>query len=121
MRLLLDAHFSGRRIGDPLRAAGHDLSALNEEGELGRMRDEEVLRLAVKEDRILVTADVHHFPRILRKWAAARRSHAGVILVYGIDHEEFALIARGVERLLAERPAQEDWLNVAAALDRSTT
>jgi hypothetical protein len=77
-----------------------------------------VLALATTERRILVTHNVADFPRILREWAAAQRSHASVILVYGINHSEFALIARGVERWLQLRPDQADWTDFPAILDR---
>jgi hypothetical protein len=41
-----------------------------------------------------------------------------VILVYGIDHSEFALIVRGIERRLEMRPEQADWRDLPAVLDR---
>jgi hypothetical protein len=74
--------------------------------------------LAATEQRILVTHNVADFPRILREWAAAQRPHAGVILVYGIDHSEFGFIARGIERWLQLRPNQPDWSDFPAILDR---
>lgn len=119
MRLLLDAHVSGRRVGEALRRCGHDIRALDEEGQFEGLPDDEVLALAAAEQRILVTHNVADFPPILRDWAEASRSHAGVILVYGIGHGEFDLVARGVQRLLALRPRPEAWLDNAAILNRS--
>ena len=118
MRLLLDAHVSGPNVGRRLEQTGHDVRALDQERALEGLDDDEVLALATREQRILVTHNVADFPRILRDWAAAQRSHAGVILVYGIDHSEFALIARGIERWLQHRPSQEDWTDFPAILDR---
>jgi Domain of unknown function (DUF5615) len=118
VRLLLDAHVSGPRVGQQLEAAGHDVRALDQELELEGLDDEEVLVLATGEQRVLVTHNVSDFPRILREWASAGRSHAGVILVYGIDHSEFKLVASGVERWLELRPSQDDWLDYPAVLDR---
>lgn len=118
MRLLLDAHVSGPNVGRRLRASGHDVRALDQEPALEGLDDDEVLALAATEQRILVTHNVADFPRILREWAAAQRTHAGVILVYGIDHSEFALIIRGIERWLELRPAQADWSDFPAMLDR---
>jgi hypothetical protein len=92
--------------------------ALDQEPALEGLDDDEVLALATSEQRILVTHNVADFPRILREWAAAQRSHAGIILVYGIDHSEFALIARGIERWLQLRPDQERWTDFPAILDR---
>lgn len=119
MRLLLDVHVSGRRVGGALRVSGHDVRALDEERQLEGLADDEVLALAAAEKRILVTHNVAHFPTILREWAEASRSHAGVILVYGIDHNEFDLVARGLQRLLELRRSQEGWLDYPAILNRS--
>jgi hypothetical protein len=63
--------------------------------------------------------NVADFPRILREWAAAQRSHAGVILVDGIDHSEFGLIVRGIGRWLELRPDQVAWQDFAAIIDRA--
>lgn len=118
MRLLLDAHVSGPNVGRRLAEKGHDVRALDQELALEGLDDDQVLALAATEQRILVTHNVADFPRILREWAAAQRSHAGIILVYGIDHSEFALIIRGIERWLELRPAQVDWSDFPTILDR---
>jgi predicted nuclease of predicted toxin-antitoxin system len=83
LRLLLDAHVSGPRVGKRLEARGHDVRALDQEPALEGLDDEEVLATAASEQRILVTHNIRDFPSILREWAAVQRSHAGVILVYG--------------------------------------
>ena len=119
MRLLLDAHVSGRRVGEALRVQGHDGRALDEGRQLEGLPDDEVLALAATEERILVTHNIAHSPAILREWAEASRSHAGAILVYGIGHNEFSLVERGVQRLLELRPSQEAWLDYPAILNRS--
>jgi predicted nuclease of predicted toxin-antitoxin system len=119
MRLLLDAHVSGRRVGAALRVQGHDIRALDEDRQLEGLADDEVLALAAAEERILITHNIAHFPAILREWAEASRPHAGVILVYGIDHSEFDLVARGVRGLLEMRPSQEAWVDFPAILSRS--
>jgi hypothetical protein len=58
------------------------------------------------------------FPRILREWGAAQRAHTGVILIYAIDHSEFALVTRGIERWLELRPDQAAWHDFPAILER---
>ena len=118
MRLLLDAHVSGPRVGRQLQARGHDVRALDQEPALEGLDDEDVLALASEERRILVTHNIRDFPGILREWAAAQRPHAGTILVYGIDHREFALLVRGIERWLALYPESAKWVDLAAILDR---
>src|SRR3954452_18010966 len=118
MRLLLDAHVSGPNVGRRLERNGHDVRTLDQEPDLEGLDEDQVLALASTERRILVTHNVADFPRILRDWAAAQRSDAGIILVYGIDHSEFTLITGGIERWLELRPDQADWNDFSAILDR---
>ncbi len=118
MRLLLDAHVSGPRVGHRLQEGGHDVRALDREPALEGLDDDSVLVLAAEDERILVTHNVRDFPDILRDWAAAQRPHAGAILLYGVDHSEFELIARGVERLLGLHPQQASWADLTAVLNR---
>lgn len=118
MRLLLDAHVSGPNVGGPLSERGHEVRALDQEPELEGLEDQDVLALASEDGRILVTHNVADFPEVLREWAADGRSHPGVILVYGIQHSEFGLILRGIERWLAVRPRQEDWVDFPAVVHR---
>jgi len=119
VRLLLDAHVSGAGVGRKLEAAGHDVRALDQEPGLEGLDDDDVLALATGEQRILVTHNVSDFPRILREWATANRSHTGVILVYGIGHNEFELVIRGIDRWLDARPGNEAWIDFPAVVDRT--
>jgi hypothetical protein len=118
VRLLLDAHISGSSVGTALRARGHDVRALGQEPRNEGLDDDEVLALATSDRRVLVTHDVTDFPKILREWAETGRSHAGVILIYGIEHGAFGVVIRGVAKLLAGQPRQRDWIDVAAVLSR---
>lgn len=119
MRFLLDAHVSGPKVGNRLEAAGHDVRALDQEPALEGLDDEDVLALACEDKRILVTNDISDFPNILREWAAAQRSHPGVILVYGIDHREFEFVVRGIQRWLDLHPEPGAWTDLAAVVDRT--
>ncbi len=47
IRLLPDAHISGRVVGRVLEEAGHDMYALDSEKELAGMQDPDVLELAI--------------------------------------------------------------------------
>ncbi len=115
MRLLLDANLSPRRIGSPLRSSGHDVRALAEEPTLDALDDPAVLEFAASEGRILVTRNSRDFAPLARDWAEAHRSHAGCILIWTLDHGQFAEIVAGIERLLAQRPRQEDWRDLTEA------
>jgi predicted nuclease of predicted toxin-antitoxin system len=119
LRFLLDAHVSGPEVGSRLRAAGHDVRALDQEPDLEGLDDEDVLTLAREDQRILITHDISDFPGILRDWATEQRSHPGVILVYGIDHREFDLVVHGVGRWLDLHPQSDAWTDLAAVLDRA--
>ncbi len=116
MRLLLDANLSGRRIGGPLRQDGHDVLALGERPDLEGLADPAVLELAAADGRVLVTRNSRDFSPLLREWAERGRSHAGCVLIWTLRHDEFGPILRGVRRLVAERPEQADWRDLAVAL-----
>ena len=118
MRVLLDADVSIEGVGQRLVASGHDVAALDQEPLLEALDDEQVLELATKDGSILVTHNVVDVPRILSEWLRAGRSHSGVILVHGIEHSKFELVAGAVERSLRRRPNQEDWIDVSAIVER---
>jgi Domain of unknown function (DUF5615) len=118
VRLLLDAHVSVRGVGRALIRGGHDVLALNVDLAQEGIDDEDVLALATATGRILVTHDVEHFPPILREWAAEGRSHAGVILIHGVDHSEFGVVLDGLRMLLNKRDTQAAWIDVCEILTR---
>ena len=117
MRLLLDAHVSTEGVGRLLAASGHDVGALDQEPGLDPLDDADVLALATDDGSILVTHNVADIPPLLREWLAAGRSHAGVILIHGIDHSAHDLVAGGVERWLRRLPKLEDWIDLSAVVD----
>lgn len=119
MRLLLDAHVSGRRIGAALRERGHDVLAVDEARELDGCPDEELLELAIAQRRILVTFDVADFPRICREWMEEGRSHHGCAVVVGIRHHEFAAIVRALDAAFQTRPRPREWRDCLAFVSRS--
>ena len=119
MRLLLDAHISGRTVGKALVEGGHDARALDSEIELEGFSDPEVLELAAAEGRVLVTANVRDFEPLLREWAGEGRSHAGVVLVpRSVRNESFGVLISGIERTIADA-AQEEWVDRVEWLRRA--
>jgi hypothetical protein len=120
VRLFLDAHVSGRRIATALREQ-HDVRAADEERQLDGWEDEQLLALATDEGRVMVTFNVGDFARITTEWAAAGRSHAGCLLIVGIDHSEFGLILRVIEHALSTRPEHGSWIGFTAWGTRSAT
>jgi predicted nuclease of predicted toxin-antitoxin system len=117
MRVLFDAHVSSRRVGRPLRRAGHDVVALDQNEALSGLADEEVLALAAEQERIVITHNVRHFAPIARSWAEARRHHHGLILVT-LTHSDYGAILRGLEKMLAAKPDQDAWADRVEFLGR---
>jgi predicted nuclease of predicted toxin-antitoxin system len=119
MRILLDAHISGRTVGQALIEGGHDVRALDSEPALEGLSDPEVLGLAAAEGRILVTANIRDFEPLLREWAGEARPHAGVILVpSSVRNEAFGVLITGVGETLADT-GQEDWVDRVAWLRKA--
>lgn len=119
MRLLLDAHISGRTVGRALDERGHDVRALDSESELEGLDDPDVLKLAAAENRVLVTANIRDFEPLLREWAGEERSHAGLILVpSSVRNEAFGVLISGIERTLADSE-QSERVNRVAWLRRA--
>ncbi len=121
MRLFLDAHISGRRIAGPLRDQGHDVRAADEERSLDGLEDEQLLELATREKRLMITFDVKDFTVIARRWAEAGRGHAGLCVVVGIDHGEFGTILQALASLLRAHSSQSDWTERTMFLSRGQT
>ncbi len=111
MRILLDAHISGRTVGRALVEAGHDVRALDSEIEFEGLSDPEVLDLAAEEGRVLVTANIRDFEPLLREWVGEGRSHAGMILVpSSVRNEAFGALISGIEKTLADTE-QAEWVD----------
>lgn len=123
MRLLLDHDVSGPRVGAGLQAQGHDARALDQEPQNAGLADDEVLRLAAREQRIVITHDVNTFPVVLRDFAERREPHAGAIVLVAIRSRDFDLMVRAIATWLDRYPDQEQWrdMTVFAAPRDATT
>jgi predicted nuclease of predicted toxin-antitoxin system len=115
LRLLLDANLSPRGVAAKLREAGHDVLSLAEDAMFEGLPDSQVLELAAAERRILITRNSRDFAPLARQWAEAGRPHAGIILIWTLDHSQFGEILAGVQRKLRERPAEEQWREITVA------
>lgn len=78
MKLLLDVHHSPK-VAEQLRRHGYDVVAAAEDARLSRLADEDLLRTATADDRVLVTENVKDFDRIVRSWASTGERHGGVV------------------------------------------
>lgn len=107
MKLMLDAHVSGPKVGRALRQLGHDVKATER---MEGVPDGALLQMTAEEGRVLVTHNAADFLRLVQQRPLAR-PHAGVILVPGsVRHEAFGAVISGVQRTLADL-SQEDWVN----------
>ena len=116
MRLLLDANLSPHGIANPLQNTGHDVLALASDPTLEGLDDPLVLELAAAEQRLLITRNSRDFAPLAREWAEASRHHAGLILIWTLDHTQFAAIVTGVGRYLERWPEQQRWRGLVVAL-----
>jgi hypothetical protein len=115
LRLLLDANLSPRGVAAPLRENGHDVLALAEDAAFEGLSDPHVLELAASEGRVLITRNSRDFAPITREWAEAQRSHAGLILIWTLDHSQFAAVVTGIEHQLDLWPSQGQWRDLTVA------
>ncbi len=110
MRLLLDAHVSGPRVGGALERTSHDVRAVDQEKELERLPDDLLLELAVEDGRILVTQNVKDFYQLARE-RPLEENHAGLILIPpSVQLHSFGVIISGIQRTLGDL-SQDDWID----------
>lgn len=93
-------------MAGPLRARGHDVRAADEERPLDGTEDEQLLRIAAQEDRILVTFDVKDLTLLARDWARAGRAHAGIVIVVGMRTNDFGALISCLEKLFRHHPGE---------------
>ena len=114
MKLLLDEMFSPA-IAQALRARGHDVEAIKEhQGWMG-LTDRDVLALARREQRAIVTDNLRHCrPLHAKLIAAGGQGHAGLVFVPTSHRRTKADVGRlitALEAKLAEFPGEVDLAN----------
>lgn len=118
IRVILDAHISGPVVGENLERKGHDVFSVDQHPGLEGLPDQDLLSLAVEENRVLVTANVRHFLPLLTARNAAGESHAGCILILkSISNEDFGVLISGIEQVL-EGTSQEGWVDLVRWVQR---
>lgn len=110
MRLLLDEDTQARTLVRLLTEAGHDVSTVEGSG-LRSMADDEILRHAVREGRVLMTRNCGDFAAL----HAADPTHAGIISIYqDADPSKsmsYVEIVRALGNLVAaELPLEREWV-----------
>jgi predicted nuclease of predicted toxin-antitoxin system len=116
VRLLLDEHLSPRRVGGRLTAEGHDVLAIAAVPAYAGLPDEQVLELAAAEERVLITRNAKDFDRITRAWASRERRHAGVLLVWTRETDEFGSLVADILETLENVGAQGAWADLVLSI-----
>lgn len=115
MKLLLDVHHSPQ-AARRLREQGHDVLAAAEDPVLAGLDDEELLRAATQEGRVVVTENARDFDRIVREWSARNEHHAGVVFTsprrYHRGSKAYpANLVRSLSALFKDPPPPGDWVH----------
>ncbi|HET9591544.1 MAG TPA: DUF5615 family PIN-like protein [Solirubrobacterales bacterium] len=79
MKLLLDEMYPAR-LARALRDRGVDAEGVDERIPLRGLADEELLVVAAREGRALVSENVADFMRLYGEWGAAGRRHSGIVI-----------------------------------------
>lgn len=116
MRILLDEQLSPRYVGEPLAARGHDVVCIAGNPPHEGASDEAVLALAAESGRILVTRNARHFVPLAREWAERGRPHAGLLLVWSRETDEFGALVDEVTAVLASVDDQDGWTNLTLSM-----
>ncbi len=102
-------------IGAQLRRRGHDVVASVERDDLRGLSDEELLRAAGAERRLLVTRDVGDFSQLITRWRAEDRDHWGVILVsprrFSASLAGVGPLVRALAAIMKVHPGEKDVMN----------
>lgn len=114
LKLLLDEMWSPA-IAEQLRRRGRDVIAALDRDDLRGLSDEEVLELAAKERRVIVTLDVGDFSRLSVQFRAEERDHYGVVLVsprrFTASADGVGAIVHALGGILKAHPGDDDLAN----------
>ncbi len=120
--MLLDEHLSPEIAGS-LRSRGHDVVAVSERGELRTAKDIDVLVVAGRERRVVVTQDIGDFMRLGARRLPDRRWHLGVVLAppraFPTSSGGFGRLIRALEALLTDHPGDDDLIGDVIWLQRA--
>lgn len=110
MKLLLDEMYPARLAG-ALRERGIDAEGVDERGPLRGLADEELLVIAAREGRGLVSENVADFMRLYGEWGAAGRRHAGIVIAlssrFSRTPSGYEVLVGSLVEFCAQRPEPE--------------
>ena len=111
MRFLVDEDLC-KCLAVYLRYRGHDAAAICRRGRTDLMNtpDEQVLDAAIRETRVIVTANEVDFRELHRTCIEEGRVHAGLVICPERGHADFESVLRWMDSLLADVP-ETDFAN----------
>jgi len=88
-----------------LRQRGHDAVAAFGDAALEALDDDQLLRVAAQQRRVLVTFNIADFVEAARALAYAREDHAGIILIHSRSYRrtDIGAIVKALDHLLRLR------------------
>ena len=122
MKLLLDEMYPAR-LARALRERNTDAEGVDERSPLRGLADEELLVVAAREGRTLVTENVADFMRLYGEWGAAGRRHAGIVIALSSRFSRtpagYEVLVGSLAELCAQRPGHEPLADAVNFLVRS--
>lgn len=122
MKLLLDEMYPAR-LAQALRERGADAEGVDERIQLRGLADEELLVVAAREGRALVSENVADFMRLYGEWGAAGRGHAGIVIALSSRFSRtpagYEVLVDSLVELCAQRPGPEALADAVHFLVRS--
>lgn len=110
MKLLLDEMYPAR-LARALRDRGADAEGVDERSPLRGLADEELLVIAAREGRALVSENVADFMRLYGEWGAAGRPHAGIVIALSSRFSRtpagYEVLVDSLVELCAQRSGRE--------------
>lgn len=99
------------RLARALRERGADAEGVDERGPLRGLADEELLVVAAREGRALVSENVADFMRLYGEWGAAGRRHSGIVIVLSSRFSRtpagYEVLVNSLIELAAQHPEDE--------------
>ena len=103
--LYLDEDTQSDALIAALRSRGINLLTTSEVG-MTKRTDDEQLRFAVSDKRVIITCNIADFARLHAQWLKAERGHSGIVLVHQQKWGAGEL-ARRIIRLLTDPPGKD--------------
>lgn len=107
--ILLDADVPPA-VAAALLQRGHDAIAASGNPALEELNDDDLLREATRQGRVLVTFNVVDFVEVAHRFAHAQEDHGGIVLIHSRSFPRTAIgaVAEALDRVI---PARESFAN----------